>query len=64
MEHMHGSPACRFAINAAALDYTVFAFEPMAKNHGAIRRTLCDIPDMQERLTLITKVRMQAGGWG
>ena len=45
-----------FAINAAALGYTVFAFEPMAKNIGAICRTLCDNPDLQSRLTLITTV--------
>lgn len=38
----------------------MLAFEPMAPNIGALRRTLCENPGLQERLTLITLVGLAA----
>lgn len=54
-----------FAINAAALGYTVFAFEPVDYNIGAIRRTLCEAPpQLQSRFTLVTQARSWLGLFG
>jgi FkbM family methyltransferase len=43
------------SIYAAAVGYTVLAFEPMLKNIGAVRRTLCENSELQQRLTLVSK---------
>jgi hypothetical protein len=54
------------SIYAAAVGYTVLAFEPMLKNIGAVRRTLCENSELQQRLTLVSKVGSLArgAGWG
>lgn len=49
------------SIYAAAVGYTVLAFEPMLKNIGAMRRTLCQNPELQQRLTLISTVSAESG---
>lgn len=44
---------------AALAGHRVLAFEPMEGNLGALRRTLCATPALQQRYTLVPKVR----GW-
>lgn len=44
-----------YTVTAAALGYTVVAFEPMAPNLAALRRSLCDSPDLMERVTLVPR---------
>jgi hypothetical protein len=45
-----------FTVNAAAMGYTVFAFEPTSPNVFAIRHTLCGVPLLQNQVNLIHKV--------
>lgn len=46
-----------FTLQAAAIGYRVLAVEPMPRNQGALRRTLCENPKLAEKVTLIPKVR-------
>jgi FkbM family methyltransferase len=45
------------SVVAAALGFTVLAFEPMDRNVACIRRTLCENPDMRKRFMLFATVR-------
>ncbi len=46
-----------FTLQAAAMGYHVLAVEPMPRNQGALRRTLCENQKLAEKVTLIPKVR-------
>ncbi|KAI7846166.1 hypothetical protein COHA_000336 [Chlorella ohadii] len=44
-----------FTLQAAAMGYHVLAVEPMPRNQGALRRTLCENQKLAEKVTLIPK---------
>lgn len=44
-----------FTVNAAALGYSVIAFEATTPNAFAIRQTLCSNPQLQKRVALVNK---------
>ena len=45
-----------FTHNVAAMGYSVVAFEPTTPNALAIRQTMCDIPLLHSRISLVNKV--------
>ena len=46
-----------FTHNVAAMGYSVVAFEPTTPNALAIRQTMCDVPLLHSRISLVNKVR-------